>query len=290
MKKLIDHVREAQEKGVAVGHFNISNLEAYHAIVNASEKLKLPVIIGVSEGERDFVGVKEVAALVKVAREQRGLPVFLNADHTYSFERVKEVVDAGFDAVIIDAAKLSIDENMKLTKECVQYAKAVNPDILVEAEIGYIGQSSKVFDTIPEGAALTEAEMTQPDDAKKFVEETGVDMLAPAVGNIHGMVRSGANPALHIELIKNIREATGGMPLVLHGGSGTSDSDFVQAIEAGMAIVHINTEIRLAFSNSLRKYLNENKDETTPYKIMKDPTEAIQKVVEDRLKLFNKLA
>lgn len=288
MKKLIEYVIEAKEKGVAIGHFNISNLEAFHAIVNAGEKLGLPVIIGVSEGERDFVGIKEVAALVKAAREERGLPVFLNADHTYSFERVKEVVDAGFDAAIFDGAKLSLDENIKIAKQCVEYAKSVNPDILIEGELGYIGTSSKVLDTVPEGAAVDESQMTQPDEAKRFVEETGVDMLAPAVGNIHGMMRVGKDPHLHIELIKSISEATG-VPLVLHGGSGTPDEDFMKAIEQGMPIVHINTEIRVAFSDALRKYLNENPDETTPYKIMKGPQDAIQKAVEERLKLFNKM-
>lgn len=287
MKKLIEYVNEANKKSTAVGHFNISNLEAFHAVVNASKKLNLPVIIGVSEGERDFVEVKVVKALVDVAKAD-GLPVFLNADHTYSFERVKQVVDAGYDSVIIDAAKLPLKENIKLAKQCVEYAKSVNPDMLVEGELGYIGTSSAIFDKIPEGAALTEEEMTKPEDAKRYVEETGVDMLAPAVGNIHGMARSGANPNLHIDLIKRIKEATG-VPLVLHGGSGTSDEDFVKAIEAGMNIVHINTEIRLAFAKTLREFITAHPDENTPYKIMKSPREAIQKVVEERLKLFNKI-
>jgi fructose-bisphosphate aldolase, class II len=289
MKKLIEYIREAQEKKVAIGHFNISNLEGFHAIVNASENLNLPVIIGVSEGERDFIGVREVVALVRVIREEKGFPVFLNADHTYSLDRVKEVVDAGFDSVIYDGAKLSLEENIKIAKECVDYAKSKNPDILVEGELGYIGTSSQIFDEIPEGAAMTDEEMTHPDDAKRYVLESGVDMLAPAVGNIHGMARTGKNPKLHLELIKKIsKEAR--VPLVLHGGSGTSDEDFVNAIEAGMSIIHINTEIRAAFSNALRAYLAENPHETTPYKMMKDPKEAIQKVVESRLKLFNKLS
>lgn len=288
MKTLLEQVKDAEKRGVAVGHFNISNLEAYHAIINGASKLGLPIIIGVSEGERDFVGVKEVAALVRVAREEKGLPVYLNADHTYSFERVKEAVDAGFDSVIFDGAKLPLDENIKLAKQCVEYAKSKNPDIIIEGELGYIGTSSQIFDSIPEGAALTEEEMTKPEEAKRFVEESGVDMLAPAVGNIHGMARIGKDPHLHIDLIKRIKAAVK-IPLVLHGGSGTPDEDFILAIEAGMPIVHINTEIRVAFTNSLRKYLADHPNETTPYKIMKDPEMAIQSVVEERLKLFNKL-
>ena len=289
MKRLIDYVHDAQKRAVAIGHFNISNLEAFHAIINASKKLNLPVIIGVSEGERDFVGVKEAVALVKVAKEEMNLPVFLNADHTYSFERVKEVVDAGFDSVIFDGAKLSLDENIRIAKQCVEYAKNKNPDILVEGELGYIGTSSNIYDKIPEGAAITEDQMTHPDEAKKFVEETGVGMLAPAVGNIHGMARVGKDPHLHVELIKKISAATK-VPLVLHGGSGTPDEDFVKAIEAGMPIVHINTEIRVAFVNAMKKVLNDNPNETTPYKIMKEPTKAMQEVIEERLKLFNKFS
>jgi len=179
--------------------------------------------------------------------------------------------------------------DIKIAKQCVEYAKSKNPDMIVEGELGYIGTSSKIYDAIPEGAAVSEEEMTHPDEAEKFVKESGVDMLAPAVGNIHGMARVGKDPHLHIELIKKIRVASG-IPLVLHGGSGTPDEDFMKAIVAGMPIVHINTEIRVAFVNSLRAYLNENPDETTPYKIMKGPQDAIQKVVEERLKLFNKIA
>ncbi len=206
MKKLIEYIKEAEDNKVAIGHFNISNLEAFHAIVNAGTKLNLPVIIGVSEGERDFVGIREIHALVKVAREEKGLPVFLNADHTYSFERVKEVVDVGYDSVIFDGAKLSLEENIKITKQCVDYAKIINPDMLVEGELGYIGTSSQIFDSIPEGAAQSEEEMTHPDDALRYVQESGVDMLAPAVGNIHGMARVGKDPHLHIELIKKSKK------------------------------------------------------------------------------------
>jgi fructose-bisphosphate aldolase class II len=286
MKTLRECIQEAWEKKVAIGHFNISNIEGFWAVINAARKLNLPVIIGVSEGERDFIGIPQVVALVKAAKEQYNHPIFLNADHTYSFERVKEAIDAGFDSVIIDGAKLSFEENVKLTKQCVDYARKTNPDVLVEAELGYIGQSSKILDALPEGVTTSGDGLTTPEQAKQFVTETGVDLFAPAVGNVHGMMRVGHDPRLDINRVGEIRTATG-VPLVLHGGSGTVDEDFVAAIKAGINIVHISTELRVAFKNGIQKALQENPDEVAPYKIMREPIKAMEKVVTERLQLFN---
>lgn len=288
MKTLKQTVQEAREKKVAVGHFNISNLEALWGIFRAAQSLNVPVIIGVSEGERDFVGVKLVASVVKSIREEFDYPIYLNADHTYSFDRVKEAIDAGFDSVIVDGAKLSFEENVKLTKQCVEYARASGREVLVEAELGYIGQSSKVLDEIPEGVMLDESSLTDPAKAKEFVELTGVDMLAPAVGNFHGMLRGGVDPKLNIERVKQVSETTG-IPLVLHGGSGNSEDDFKQAIANGINIVHINTEIRLAFRDAVKKALQENPDEVAPYKFLKPGMLAVQEVVTNKLKFFNNL-
>lgn len=289
MKTLREYVHDADKAGVAIGHFNISNLEALWAIYSAAKNLDLPVIVGVSEGEEDFVGTEQAVALVKSFRETYNYPIFLNADHHYSFERLKKAIDAGFDAVIIDAVTLPMEENIALTKKCVEYARKVTAetgrDILVEAEIGFIGKSSKVLDEIPEG--VSEATMTTPEDAKAFVDATGVDMLAPSIGNIHGIVRSG-NPRLHPERVKAIREATG-VPLVLHGGSGTMSEDFINCIKEGIDIVHINTEIRVALRDTLKKTLTDDPDEVAPYKFLKPGREAMQAVIEARLKLFNNL-
>lgn len=286
MNTLRDYIADAERRGVAIGHFNISNLEALHAVCAAAKELDLPVIIGVSEGEREFVGVHEAAALVRAYREKYNQPVFLNADHTYSVKGVKEAIDAGFDAVIFDGVKLSYEENVEATKECVRYARDSGRDILVEAELGNIGQSSKLLDEVPEGVATDDKFLTIPEEAKRFVEETGVDLLAPAVGNMHGMLKGGVDPKLNIARIKEIREACG-VPLVLHGGSGTSDPDFQDAVKAGISIIHINTEIRVAFRKALEKSLAEQKDEIAPYKFLKPTVEAIQESVENRLKLFN---
>lgn len=288
MKTFKEYINEAAEKKVAIGHFNISNIEGLWGIFRAAKDLNLPIIIGASEGERDFIGVKQVAALIKSVRDEYDYPIFLNADHTYSFEKVKEAIDAGFDSVIFDGAKLPIDENIKQTKRCVEYAKSVNPNILVEGEIGYIGSSSKILDGIPDGVKIERGDLTHPEDAARYVKETGVDLLAPAVGNIHGMFRGGSDPALDTELVGMIRQSAG-VPLVLHGGSGNSETDFKQAIANGVSIVHINTEIRIAFRDAVKIYLQENPDEVAPYKIMNSSVKAIQQVVEKKLKLFNNL-
>jgi fructose-bisphosphate aldolase, class II len=295
MKKIPMTLRECisavEKEQKAIGHFNISNIEMLWGIFHAAKELDLPVIIGVSEGERQFIGVQQSVAIIRSIREEHGYPIYLNADHTYSVEKVKEAIDAGFDSVIYDGAKLSIEENIKNTKECVDYARKVSKetgrDVLVEAELGYIGQSSKVLDAIPEGVDL-KAGLTTPEMAKDFVSKTGVDLFAPAVGNIHGMMRVGHDPRLEIDLIKEIREACG-VPLVLHGGSGTVDEDFVHAIYAGISIVHISTEIRVAFRKVLALSLQNNPEEVAPYKYAKDAVNAVEKVASERLKLFNSI-
>ena len=288
MKTLSEYVKEAEDKKVAIGHFNISNIEGFWAVVKAAKNLSLPVIIGVSEGERDFVGIRQAAALVKSYREETGQPVFLNADHTYTFDRVKEAVDAGFDSVIYDGAEKSFEDNIKETKKCRDYIDASGRNVILEGELGYIGKSSKILDDIPDGAAQGDDNLTKAEDARRFVEETGVNLLAPAVGNIHGMLKGGKDPALNVKRVREIKEASG-VPLVLHGGSGNSKDDFKEAIKEGVAIVHINTEIRVAYKNALKLFLQDNPDEVAPYKIMKSSVVAMQKVIEDKLKLFNNL-
>ncbi len=275
-----DIILDAQKNKRAVGHFNISNIEGLNAIFQSAKALNLPVIIGVSEGERDFIGVRQVVALVHSLRDEHQYPIFINADHTYSLERVKEAIDVGFDSVIMDNAKLGLDENIALTKQAVEYARSKNPKVLIEAELGYIGQSSKELDAVPEGVTMTTVE-----DATKFVKETGVDLFAPAIGNIHGMLKNAPEPELKPDLARAIAEATG-VPLVLHGASGNTKEEVRACIDAGVAIVHINTEVRVAYRDALKKQIAEHPDEVAPYKIMKPSVEAMKLVVSDKLRLF----
>lgn len=284
MKTLRECINEAVEKKVAIGHFNISDSEGFKAVVEGAKTLNVPVIVGVSEGEREFIGLKEIISLVEIARNN-GMDIFLNADHTYSVEKSKAAIDAGADSVIIDAADKSFEENVSTTKEVVEHAKArtSSKETLVEGELGFIGISSKVIDALPDG--VSEETQTDPEDAARFVSETGVDLFAPSVGNVHGLVKSG-NPRLNIERIEAISKAAG-VPLVLHGGSGISDEDFRNAIKAGIRIIHINTELRLAYKEGIEEGLRSG--EIAPYKFMKDAVEEMKEVVVEKLKLFNNL-
>ena len=282
MKTLKQIIQDAEKNKIAIGHFNISNIEDLWGIFNAARELNVPVIIGASEGERKFVGTRQVVALVRSLREEFKYPIFCNADHCHSFESLRDAVDAGFDAVIFDGSKLPLNENIIETKKSVEYAKKVNPEIIVEGELGYIGGSSKMLDEFPEGVEITTVK-----DAKKFVEETKVDLFSPSVGNIHGMLKGIKNPNLDMERIKDIKEITE-TPLVLHGGSGITDEDFSESIKSGFSIVHINTEIRKAYRETLEKSLEENLEEIAPYKIMKPVVENIKEVVKKRLELFSK--
>lgn len=283
MKTLREYLDWAKENKVAIGHFNVSDSEGYRAVVDSAEALGVPVIIGVSEKERSFLGVAEIHALVDVAKG-KGQPVFLNADHTYSVEASREAVDNHYDAVIIDGAEKPFVENVMMTKEVVKYAKEKHPDMLVEGELGFIGTGSMMRDEIPDG--VSEATQTTAEDAKLFVDETCVDLFAPSVGNVHGLVRSG-EPELNISRIKEIADAVS-VPLVLHGASGNTDEEVSAAIDAGIRIIHINTELRQAYKKGIEAGMST--DELAPYKFMAEGVEEMKKLVTHKLKVFNKLA
>ena len=279
----------ARREGHALGHFNISDLAALKGIFDAAVELEVPIMIGVSEGEREFVGVRQTAALIRSIREEYHYPIFLNADHTHSLEKAEEAAAAGFDEVLFDGSKYSFEENVKQTKKAVEAIKSINPNIIVEGEIGYIGSSSEILQETPEGAALTPQSFTTPEEARQFVAETKVDVLAPAVGNMHGLLASMVNGKvkkhLDIERIKAIADVVP-VWMTLHGGSGTEDKDFVAAIKAGITIVHVNTEIRLAWRLGLEAALKSNPHEVAPYKLLPGAVDAVKKVVADRLHLF----
>lgn len=289
MRSLRETIKDAEARHVAIGHFNVSDSTQLWGIFHSARALNVPVIIGTSEGERDFIGARQAVSIVKSIREEFDYPIFINADHHYSLAKVKEAIDAGYDSVIFDGNKVTHEENVAITKAAVLHARSSGRDVIVEAELGNIGQSSKIHDAAPEGADLTPEMMTKPDVLKAFVQETGVDLIAPAIGNFHGMVRGGATSKnLNIPLIRELR-AAGGIPMVLHGGSGTSDELFKNAVSAGISIVHVNTEIRLAYRNGIATFVNEHPDEIAPYKFLRQGQEELEKVVTNRLKLFNNL-
>jgi len=286
MHSLRDVLREAQESGAAIGHFNISDLALLKAVFAAARELNVPVLVGLSEGEREFVGVRQIGAFVRSLREEFDFPVFLNADHTHSLAKAVEAAKAGFDSIVFDMSALPFDENVRQTKQAVDALKTINPFMLVEGEIGDIGTGSEIHETSPD---LLKG-LSTPEEAKQFVESTGVDVLAPAVGNMHGMLRSmvrgETKKRLDIERIAGIKRAAQVL-LTLHGGSGTDDEDLRKAIGAGINIVHINTELRVAWRHGLEQGLAKQPDEVVPYKILPSAVESVKQVVTERLRLFN---
>jgi fructose-bisphosphate aldolase class II len=288
MKTLREYIAEAEKNNVAIAHFNFTTIDMLWGIIDAAKKLseekgvEIPLLVGVSEGERDFFGVQQAVDMIESIRNESLYPIFINADHTYSVERAQEAIDAGFDMVIIDAADKSYEENVEMTKAVVDYRNKAEAHTLVEAELGFIGGGSNIKDEIPEG--VSEETMTKPDEAKKFVTDTGVDVLAPSVGNVHGMVKSG-NPRLNPERVQEIR-AVADVPLVLHGGSGSADEDFTAVIKAGISMIHISTELRKVYRSALDSSLKKNPDQLAPYRYLKSTREEISNVAYERMKLF----
>jgi fructose-bisphosphate aldolase class II len=284
IETLRDALTRLQTEGAALGHFNVSDHVLLKAVVAAAAETRLPVLIGASEGEREFFGAGQLAALVKSERQESDLPIFLNADHTHSLAKAMEAAKAGFDAVTIDFSALPFEENVARTKEAVEAIKALNPAILAEGEIGDIGTGSEIKETAQGGKLST------PEEARQFVEATGIDNLAPAVGNMHGMLKSmvqgKAKKHLDLERIAQIKKAAG-VFLTLHGGSGTDDEHFRKAIAAGINIIHINTELRVAWRESLDKSLARDPNEVVPYKILRPVVDSVRQVVSSRLRLFH---
>jgi fructose-bisphosphate aldolase, class II len=286
MDVLRNVLEQAQENGVAIGHFNVADLVLLKAAFAAAQELQVPVIVGASEGEREFMGVRQIAVLVRSLRDEFDFPIFLNADHTHSLEKAIKAAKAGFDSIVFDLSALPFQENVRQTKEAVRALKKINPAILVEGEIGDIGTGSEIHDKAPDLAKG----LTSPAEAKQFVESTGIDILAPAVGNMHGMLKSmvqgETRKHLDIARIAQIKSATR-IPLTLHGGSGTDDEDLRKAIAAGINIVHINTELRVAWRRGLEEGLTKNPNEVVLYKVLPFALEAVKQVALSRLKLFN---
>lgn len=283
MMTLRECVAQARGRRVAVGHFNVSDTEQLYGVVRAAHGLGAPVIVGLSEGERDFLGVRQAVALIRSIREELGHPVYVNADHTYTLERVREAVDAGYDAVVVDGSKLPFEENVAFTKTAVEYARGAREDILVEGELGWIGASSKLLDEIP--AEALRGSLTKPEELREFVRRTRVDLVAPAVGSVHGLLRRGEHPKLDIPRVREL-SAAADVPLVLHGGSGVPAESMGEAIRAGIAIVHVNSEIRLAYRRGIEESLAANRDEIAPYRFMDGGRRAVERVVREKIQLF----
>ena len=237
---------------------------------------------GTSEGERDFIGLREAVFMVRSFREELNLPIFLNADHTKSVEAAKKAVDAGYDSIHIDLSKMPLDANVNGTKELVRYALAKDAIISIEGELGYLRGESKFQ---KKRIVIEPNDLTDPAEAAKFVEITGVDRFAPAVGNIHGI--SLDEPAIDIGRIKQIRaDISQNVIMVLHAGSGIPDDDIRLAIKSGIANIHISTELRMEFRKELEESLRKDSDEAAPYKIMKPVVQGLKEKIKEKINLF----
>jgi fructose-bisphosphate aldolase class II len=282
---LREELGKAQRNRVAIGHFNISDLEGLKAVFESAREVGVPVIVGLSEGERAFMGVRVAAAAVRVLREDHHYPIFINADHTHSLASAEEAVRAGFDSVVFDRSELPFAQNISETKAAVEALKSINPSFLIEGEIGEIGTGSEIHESAPRDLRLT-----TPEEAREFASATGIDVLAPAVGNSHGLSRSmvhgDAQKRLNIDRISQLRQAAG-LFMTLHGASGTNDEDLRRAIEAGITVVHINTELRLAWRRGLEKAFAKEPDQVVPYKLLPSAVDAMKQVVRSRLLLFS---
>ncbi len=281
--KLHELHQKALTEGWAVPHFNFSSLAQLNGIVDAAKKLNAPVLVGTSEGERKHVGLKQAVALVKSFREE-GLHIFLNADHTHSIEAAMAAFDAGYDSIHIDLSKLPFQENVDGTKKIVEYVKSKNPDVEVEAELGYlVTDSSKIYNEVIE---IPEDSYTKVDEAVSFVEQTHIDRFAPAVGNMHGIALN--DKVIRFELIEQLRKALPqNLTFTIHGGSGIHDEDIKKMVQMGFNNAHISTELRQAYTLALRKSLNENPDELSPQVYEAPARAAAEALAEEKMRLYN---
>lgn len=271
---------KARKEGYAVGQFNINNLEWTKAILVAAEEVKSPVILGVSEGAAKYMtGFDTVVGMVEGMLKNLNItvPVSLHLDHG-SFDAAKACIEAGFSSVMFDGSHYSIEENIKLTKEIIAYAS--ERGISVEAEVGSIGGEEDGVVGAGEVADVNEC---------KMVADLGVTMLAAGIGNIHGKYPENWT-GLRLDVLKNIQDATGNMPLVLHGGTGIPADMVTDAIKLGVSKINVNTECQLVFAAATRKYFEAKTDLVgkgfDPRKINGPGYQAIIDIVKEKMSLF----
>lgn len=276
-----DWLEKAKREGWAMGAFNVGNLETFKAVVQAASNKKSPIIVESSPGETSWLGADNIVDLAKNYSQEFNIPILVNLDHAESLEDCLKGIEAGYNLIHFDGSKLPYEENVKIARQVVEAAHVKG--LLVEGELDHIVGSSEVH----QGSAQSEIEnipMTDPEKAAQFVKDTGIDILAVFVGNVHGVYQAG-DEHLNLELLKNIAASVNCF-LSLHGGSGIPGEEIKQAIENGIVKVNINTEMRKAFKESLIKNLAENPNEAAIYKIEKPAIEAVQKVVEQKIAIF----
>lgn len=275
---MVGMLTKAKEGKYAVGQFNINNLEWTKTILLTAQEQSSPVILGVSEGAAKYMGgFKTVVGMVKglIADLNITVDVAIHLDHGQSFENCKKALDAGFTSVMIDGSHHPIDENIKMTKEVVEYAHAMGAS--VEAEVGTVGGN--------EDGVIGGIKYADLNECVRLVKEAGVDALAPALGSVHGPYQG--EPVLGFVEMEAIGKATD-MPLVLHGGTGIPDEKIQKAIACGTCKINVNTECQLAFNKILRDFLSDEKNAKVydPRKLLGPATKGIAQAVTEKMSVF----
>ena len=266
-------LKKAQEGKYAIGAFNVENMEMVMAVISAAEEMNAPVIMQTTPSTVKYASLDYFLANVRVAASHAKVPVVMHLDHGSSFELAAQAFRAGYTSIMIDGSHSSFEENIKISKAVVDMCKPAG--IAVEAELGKVGGKEDDLDG-------GEGGFTDPQEAKEYVERTGVDSLAVAIGTAHGMYKG--EPKLDLDRLSQIKEVVS-IPLVLHGGSGIPDSKVQESIEIGICKVNYATELRIAFTNGVNKYLSENKDAIDPKKYNKAGMEEVKAFVKEKIKV-----
>jgi fructose-bisphosphate aldolase class II len=269
-------LQKAKREGYAVGAFNLNNMEIAQAIVETAEEERSPVIMQASQGAIQYAGIDYITAIGRAAAERATIPLSLHLDHGTSFEQNVECLRAGFSSIMFDGSKLPLQENIAITKRICETAHIVG--VSVEGELGQIG---KISDKITK--EQLEKMKANPQEALEFVKQTGVDALAIAVGNIHGMQKQEAE--IDIPRIETIERLTS-IPLVLHGASGIPNESVRQAIKAGICKINIDTELRKAFVRGINAILKEDPSSIEPRKILGKAKTEMKEAVREKIRLF----
>ncbi len=274
---ILDWLKKAQAEKFALGAFNCNNMEFMQAIAEAGVQTGAPLMVQASKGALAYAGLDYIVALVTTAQKKSDLPIFLHLDHGDYDSAITCIKSGGFTSVMFDGSGLSVEENTRLTAEVV--ALAHQYDVSVEAEIGRVGGVEEDLNV-----SEREATFTHPAQAVEFVQKTGCDFLAVAIGTAHGVYHG--TPVLQFDLISQIAQALPEIPLVMHGSSGVPAEDVQKAIAAGICKVNIDTDIRQAFLNKTRELLTANPNEIDPRKILGPARDAATKVVAEKIRTF----
>lgn len=274
-------IKKAFKDGWALGSFNTSNLEITQGIVQAAQAKKSPLIIQVSETTIEYAGLEAITEIIKqvVKKEGKDVPIALHLDHGKKFESLVRCIDAGFSSVMMDGSELPFKENLNITREAAKYAH--EKGVWIQGELGKI-LKGELTDEPGSHERLVNL-MTDPLEVKEFVKETEIDSLAISIGNVHGIYRG--ESFLDFERLKEIRRLVK-IPLVLHGGSGIPGEVLKKAINFGVNEVNIDTDLRVAFSGTIRDFMAENLNEYDPRKILIAGREAVQRVVEEKIDIL----